>query len=376
MKRVTHEARLDWRKKVESRGMVFHHTYGEPYWTETASYVFTMAEIEVLETAAKDCWELSLAAAEVVVQGRKYGDLAIPDRAVKMIESTWEAEPPALYGRMDFMFDEHGVPKLLEFNADTPTMLLEAAVIQWDWLQELHPDKDQFSGIHEKLVAKWRDLIPHIKSPVHFAHAEAVEDLMTISYLQDTAREAGLETKALHMKDIGWDANYREFIDLDSLPMRTIFKLYPWEWMWREAFSQNLYNNNAQWIEPAWKLLLSSKGILPYMWKQHYGHPNLLPTYFDYALVSQKGVRKPKLGREGNNVIVFEGGKEIMKTDGPYTDSGYIYQAFCESPQFDGICSTLGVWLVDGEPCGLGVREVRGLVVRNESPFVPHYIDA
>ena len=45
---------------------------------------------------------------------------------------------------------------MLEYNADTPTSLLEVSVIQWDWLQALHPGADQFNSVHEKLVDYWK----------------------------------------------------------------------------------------------------------------------------------------------------------------------------------------------------------------------------
>ncbi len=38
--------------------------------------------------------------------------------------------------RFDFAYGHDGVPKLLEYNADTPTGLLETAV-QWHWLEDV-----------------------------------------------------------------------------------------------------------------------------------------------------------------------------------------------------------------------------------------------
>src|SRR5207244_3190144 len=62
------------------------------------------------------------------------------------------------YGRFDFLYDGAGPPKLLEFNADTPTGLLEAAVIQWFWLEEVAPEADQLHTIHEHFLEIWRTL--------------------------------------------------------------------------------------------------------------------------------------------------------------------------------------------------------------------------
>jgi glutathionylspermidine synthase len=89
--------------------------------------------------------------------------------------------------------------------------LLEAAVAQWHWLEELFPKLDQFNSIHEKLLAKWQELKPYVAKTVHFAYLEPPdvensEDLMTVSYLMDVASQAGFESVLLRMDDIGWDA--------------------------------------------------------------------------------------------------------------------------------------------------------------------------
>ncbi|NWP29040.1 glutathionylspermidine synthase family protein, partial [Escherichia coli] len=84
----------------------------------------------------------------------------------------WEEEPPALnFGRFDLGYSGDGPPKLFEFNCDTPTSLVEAAVIQWDWKEAVFPALDQYNGLHERLVDKWRDIAPLLPGGhVHFAH--------------------------------------------------------------------------------------------------------------------------------------------------------------------------------------------------------------
>ena len=161
-----------------------------------------------------------------------------------MIKQAWEDEPPALYGRFDLAYDGEQL-KLLEYNADTPTALLEAAVAQWYWLQELYPKRDQFNSIHEKLLAKWQELKPYVANPLHFAYLEPPdiensEDLMTVSYLMDVAGQAGIKSVLLRIDDIGWDAQQNCFVDLDGRPMRSIFKLYPWEWLLRDQIRRSI----------------------------------------------------------------------------------------------------------------------------------------
>ena len=150
-----------------------------------------------------------------------------------IIGQSWEDEPPAICGRFDLAYDGEQL-KLLEYNADTPTALLEASVAQWYWLQELFPNTDQFNSIHEKLLAKWQELKRYVAANVYFAcleppNIENSEDLMTVSYLMDVAEQAGIDTVLLRLDDIGWDAERDCFVDLHGQPIRSIFKLYPWE---------------------------------------------------------------------------------------------------------------------------------------------------
>ena len=142
MQRISIQPRQNWQEKVESAGLTFHSpadlaAVNTTYWDESACYEFTAKEIDALEAAANELQTMCIAAAQHVIDNKRYTELAIPAAAIPVIELAWEQEPPALYGRFDFMYDGSGPPKLLEYNADTPTSLLEAAVVQWYWIEDL-----------------------------------------------------------------------------------------------------------------------------------------------------------------------------------------------------------------------------------------------
>ena len=193
-----------------------------------------------------------------------------------------------------------------------------------------------------------------------------------MTYLRDTAEQGGVRTLALPVEDLGWDAGQQAFVDLSGAAIRSLFKLYPWEWLWSETFAVHLHMPRMQWIEPMWKMLLSNKGILPILWELFPDHPNLLPAYADGPRHLQAWVAKPRLGREGGNLLLVdaEGRRE---TDGPYGDEPKIYQAKTDLAVADGQHMLVGSWLIDGEAAGIGIRESTGPVTRNESPFVPHF---
>jgi glutathionylspermidine synthase len=320
---------------------------------------------------------MCLAAVERVIEKGELGRLAIPEPAHAVIAKAWEDDPPAIYGRFDLSYDGNGPPKLLEYNADTPTSLLEAAVVQWHWLQEVEPVADQFNSIWEGLVAKWKELRLEgllDSGQVHFGCMEPMEDLMTTAVLMDTAQEAGLEVHLMHMSEIGWDHDARCFLDARLQPIQTLFKLYPWEWMLRDKFGPLVLQSygDVQWIEPIWKMVLSNKAILAILWEMFPDHPNLLPSYLDGPREMTEYVRKPFLGREGANVSLHRG-EGTVEMPGPYDDGHFVFQAYTPLPQFDGNHAVIGSWVIDGEARGIGVRESDGPITEDFARFVPHY---
>jgi glutathionylspermidine synthase len=380
MKRVAIKPRPDWEKKVEEIGLIYHHTQGQPYWNEAAYYSFSAREIDRIEAATNELHEMCLQAAQRIIDQGRFKELAIPEAVIPVIKQSWEDEPPALYGRFDLAYDGEQL-KLLEYNADTPTALLEASVAQWYWLQERFPRLDQFNSIHEKLLAKWRDLRPYLAELVHFAYLEPPdvensEDLMTVSYLIDVAAQVGFETALLRIDDIGWDAGRNCFVDLEDRPIRSIFKLYPWEWLLRDEYGPQLLSGYSltQWIEPIWKMLLSNKGILPILWEMFPRHPNLLECHFSGPKGLSNYVKKPLLSREGANLTI-QRGPSVQTTSGPYGDEGYVLQKLARIPNYDNHYPVLGSWLIDGVAAGLGIRESSTPVTDNLSAFVPHLLE-
>jgi glutathionylspermidine synthase len=373
MQRRTIEPRADWVEQVQARGLVYAQTGDRPYWNESAYYEFTAAEVDRLETATSELQRLCLEAGQHIIDRNRFAEFGIPSMAVDAIRRTWDAEPPAIYGRFDLAFDGQDI-KLLEYNADTPTALLEASVIQWDWLQARFPHADQFNSLHERLIAKWTDLKPYLTEPLYFAHADqgSGEDLMTATYLRETAVQAGLRTEILQMDQIGWNPG-SGFVDLNERPIRSIFKLYPWEWMAHEAFGPHALapDPRIQWIEPAWKMLWSNKALLAVLWELFPGHSNLLPAFLTDPHGLTEYVRKPLLSREGANITVVTAGGTTT-TPGDYGEEGFVYQAIAPIPTLDGQRPVLGSWVVDGEPAGMGIRESADLVTSGTSCFVPH----
>ncbi|HEX3863817.1 MAG TPA: glutathionylspermidine synthase family protein [Stellaceae bacterium] len=369
MRRETLVPRLDWPAKVEALGFDFHTSEDNtPYWWEAACYAFSADEIDRLEEASETLHALCLEAVDRIVATGDYQRLQIPDSYCDWVGQSWRRRDPDLYGRFDLAFDGRNPPKLLEYNADTPTALLEAAVVQWHWLEEVKPGCDQFNSVHEKLIAAWSDLRRQHPDTARLYLAgvlDELEDRRTLEYMRDVCAQGGWPTELLDIARIGW--NGACFTDMAERPMTALFKLYPWEWLLRERFGANLRSDCAAFIEPPWKMLLSNKAILPVLWEMFPNHPNLLPASFSRYQIEGACIEKPIHGREGADIRPLRSGQAGSGR------RGRVYQATFTLPVFDHMHAVIGSWIIAGKAAGIGMREDRSAVTTNLSRFVPHY---
>lgn len=401
MQKVDLPERLDWRERAAELGFTFADMYGEPYWDESSAYQFSLREIEEdIEDPSTELHAMCReAVAAIVADAALMTRMGVPEAFHESVAESWRRGEPEIYGRFDLAYDGTGPAKLLEYNADTPTSLYESASFQWLWLEEqqasgvLRASDDQFNGIHEALVARFRDLFP-ADTDLHFtAMGGNPEDYSTVETMGWAAREAGLGAHYSDLEKIGISTD-GQFVDAEDRVIGVLFKLYPWEDLLRDDFAQHLAGAECRMLEPAWKAVLSNKGILPVLWQMFEGHPNLLPAFFEADVTEAKAgrgpvaaygraaealarghVTKPLFSREGASVSIFEGG--VMVETSPnddYAAHARIVQAYAPLPVFGGFRPVVGAWMV-GESCvGLGMREDRLRITQDLSRFKPHFI--
>lgn len=385
MKRLKTNERPGWDEKAEALGFTWRHLDGARYWDERAYYAFTLDEVERdIEGPAAELHAMCLELVDEVVKSEALmARLAIPEASRDDVAESWARKDASLYGRFDFAYDGTGPAKLFEYNADTPTSIYETGTFQWIWLEDmitagrLPAEADQFNSLHEKLEARFRAIFP-AGGFVHFASSpDTVEDRQTVKYLEDIATQAGIEAKFTPIGEIGLDADGR-FVDQDNFIIQALFKLYPWEDMFREDYAANIKGAKTRFLEPAWKAVLSNKGMLPLLWARSPGHPNLLPAFFEddpgSAELGNSYVRKPLFSREGANIELVAKGRRAKVLDQGYGEEGHIRQALHALTAFDGNYPVVGAWMAGDEPAGMGIREDRSRVTKNLSRFVPHAI--
>lgn len=393
MERIELKPRKKWQEKVASQGLVYDETIldnGEKvhYWNEHAAYAFTYDEVTHLENVTEELHKMSVETARFLAEEQKNPDspflLNIPDYAVEYATESLNRNDIDVYGRFDFVY-RGGEVKMLEYNADTPTGLVEASIVQWNWLEEVFPEHDQWNSIHETLIDRWaRVKMTHgDKGPLYFAHTElddSGEDLMTTAYMRDCAEQAGWETLALSMSEIGYDSEDNTFVDLRDQEIKNLFKLYPWEDMMNEAFGKATAEIAPEWIQPAWTMFLSTKVLNAAMWHLYPGHENLLKTIVGNPGGMTEFVKKPIHGREGDGIDFYIGGvKSVTSKHHRWGSEGYVYQDLYPLPNFQDSKgrdnhAVLGCWTVGGESVGVGIRESDGLITDAYCRFVPNVI--
>jgi glutathionylspermidine synthase len=182
------------------------------YWDETLAAEFSQDEVNILEQAAQECHEMALSATKTLIESgndQHLIDIGIPQNMIPLIRQSWERKEPSFYGRFDFALNFEGgklVPKCYEYNADTPTSLFEASIVQWQWLQDLGLP-DQFNFIHEQLTEHLTGLFDGKKvklsadASFYLTCEDSKEDLATIRYLQDVISEIGVATNLIEVSE-------------------------------------------------------------------------------------------------------------------------------------------------------------------------------
>jgi glutathionylspermidine synthase len=181
------------------------HSLGGRYWDESVRYRFNLSEIEEIEKATEDLHAMCMQLVGDLISKGDYGFLGIPEKTLRhvvpAVEASWRRRDPTFYGRFDFgivvnLDGSLGV-KMYEYNADTPTSLYEAAVVQWCWLKDIGLS-DQFNSLEEKMDGFFLTKVR--ADHIHFLTQQdcGPEDAGTVGYIAERAHSVGKGVSSLH----------------------------------------------------------------------------------------------------------------------------------------------------------------------------------
>lgn len=381
------EPRQNWQERLCELGFDFYEVSSQhPYWTDHQYFQLNQAQIEQIDSVTEELHQLTITAIEYVFEHDLLHLFGLPERHHALLRHSWETDKTYLYGRFDFAWNGKDAPKMLEYNAQTPTSLFEASVAAWDWLKQnvdagrLPSQADQFNILDEQLIVQF-SLLKTTKTPqspvLHFACDEtSSEDMRTVTYMAACAEEAGWEAVIVDINAIQLTDDER-FADHNSKLINNLFSLYPYEFALLDEYSDYLACSNCTFIEPLWKVLLSSKALLPILWQLNPGHRNLLECYFaddPRAENLTNKVIKPIFSREGANIGIYCHGEQVAGTSGNYGREGFICQQYAPLASFNGSHCVIGSWVIGQVGAGISFRLSDNLITNDVARFVPHLI--
>ncbi len=389
MKRILTEERDNKQTRLDEVGF----GYEGAMWNEDRYYEFTAPEVDEIEAATISLYDhLHLTIDQVVKDETYMTRMGIPPAYQRMARESWEREDPSVALRFDLARNTRGEIKLIEVNGDTPTTLIETALIQWFWLVDKFPDlanlplPGQFNSLYENLKSAWGKIaerIPQDDWMAFSAHSASMEEYATCEFHRDLATQTGMVTGFVDLAPNRSQFMYSPSEDVFHEPggnkINYWYKLYPWEWMWNEEFGEHLARLGPEMgiVEPAWKIIASNKAILAKMYDLDPSHPNLVPTFnLKSERLQNMFVKKPVWGREGTGIELVRDGK-IITTDTQTPDPmaakvDPVYQALIEVHQEDGWYTQFGSWIADHVPSGMIIRESQTPIITGNSPIVPH----
>ena len=291
---------------------------------------------------------------------------------------------PHVFGRFDISGITNRMPgKLIEFNADTATVLAEAALVQNMQLGKKKP---------------WNEIIDHLARGLkEVAEARAPDDrtvlIVTMGGGEDddnarvwqlAAEQAGLVADLGHLPSVTFSADEGVFRELNVdewIQYGIVVKMFPWDWIDREEpdlldlLIPIVEKELATIINPPYTSLMQCKGMLVELAEQYPESKHILRAgWGDQTRAFGSYVTKPMFGREGENVRVFNGNGLREEVEGDYAEQPRIWQQFVELPKdSDGDLYQAGVYWAKF-PCGLGYRRRDGLIIDEDAEFISHFI--
>lgn len=269
--------------------------------------------------------------------------LGIPEWARPLLEWSVQNEwDDYLFGRFDFAGGIDGTPlRLIEFNADTCSLMPETAVLQPELLRRSGIKRPAPNNLAADLTATFKRIAGARKGSLGlFSHLGYPEDALNVEFLASMAKEGGWKKAHVDaLPDVTFDPDHGVAAAGKSGELERYYyliKYFPWDWvaleesaLW-EMLEEMITEKFVRVLNPVWTLLLQSKALLVFAYRDNPGNPLLLPTAFDPADLPdpRRGyVRKPVFGRTGQNVKVsLDGRRADAERPGDYGHLPFVYQ--------------------------------------------------
>jgi len=379
----------DIKKLIRKRG------YGWFVEDDNSEYVadhimlISKQESEAYLDIAEECYALYQKALDYVHENDLWGKLGLPSEIIPLIKLDMQRDLPLICGRLDLAGGIEGIPiKLIEFNADTSTILPESAYFQ-RWINELENPKlkkqtnfliQDLTRNFKKLKKQFRHKIPTLLL-TSLGHEE---DQLNLNVISDAAQAAGFEVDYADLEDVVFSED-GVFLEHEGsyVEYHFMYKLVPWEFIMFEEpellriLTELSMNKGLIVLNPAYSIALQAKHMLSILYELFPDKDFLLPTFDEPTPLRGKSyAKKVNFGRQGENIeIVSNTGHTIEQTDGDFGSFTKVYQEFAEMyKDEDGDIYQAGVYLSNGFGNCISFRRRDSMIIDEDAEFVSHVL--
>ncbi|NBC07410.1 MAG: glutathionylspermidine synthase family protein [Bacteroidetes bacterium] len=353
-------------------------------------------ELSAYSQAAGDLYDRLLLAAKKVGEPELFKAAGIPQNAVEAVAHSLRREwGNHLVGRFDFAGGLDEVPlKMLEFNADTLSLMPETLSVQSLQFEQLPRSERkgtrQWNKLLPALTKGWQKLLnrytgrPATLLLIGLGHEE---DWLNLDVIEMAAQKAGFEeVHRAPLEEVIFSEEEGVFLEIapdEYLRYDFVFKMAPWDFIAYEEpelmglLTQIIKRDLCVVLNPAYSMLLQSKGLLPLLKELKIDHPAILRASTSAAdFPDNRYVEKPIYGRTGDNIRLFDGQPAAAaENPGDYGGLPKIYQELALfNIDSDGDRYQPSVFVAGGEACALCFRRQDSLIVDDDAEFVGHYL--
>lgn len=357
----------------------------------------------------------------IVQQGEPalWTELGLPEAAFGALQLRFDDTVPTMIGRFDFALTPDG-PKMLEFNSDTPTGIVEAFHVNGR-ICEAYGAVDPNEGCRMALAAAFERMLRLYREAGYAARRVVFsaldwheEDAGTTRYLLQQSGVAGAGFVPLADLRVEGDRLWAPSLLPEGTavaageppsmqPVDVLYRLHALEKLAEDRDTDGyptgehalrlIADRRLAIMNPPSGFVAQTKALQALIWNLHEAgeffteeeHDTIrrymLPTYLEPCFeAGMPYVAKPILGREGSGVTIYDGSGAARESSGEneYADQPMVYQQYTELPPvrvetasgpFDGRL-LWGCFLIDGRGSAV-VTRVGGTITNNLSYYLP-----
>ena len=416
------QAYRERRRHYYNRFPMFWGTFPGCHTEEFAIYGalgVTREQARILRTASSRLYQLLTRLAHVLQRAddQVLLDIGIPPSALRYSRIVLPEMAAVMCGRFEFAMMAEG-PKLLEFNAETATFVLELFYMNSQVCRDFgltdpnRQSQEQLAqAIHASIIAgiRWLEQPPKAKASVVFsAYSNNKEERNTTEFYQSLLGSRGSHIYRSSFRGLDELRVARDcLLTADGERIDVLYKQYPTGFLIEDeapdrtkvglALMELVRKRRLAVINPPISFVLQNKALLAVLWAMHiagstffnqeehrwieqYILPTYLNTHGNATPFAGPYVIKPVYGHDGISITIRDRYEVIEQSNqDSYNDQTMIYQQYAPLPTATiqteqgrtEVNLVYNCFMAGGIPSAIGIRASQKLIINDTSYFLP-----